>query len=122
MANGDTAALSNGAATWQYDIAGNASQVTVTISTDKGRVVYSGNAEAGSGVHSFDWDGKDQQGVPMPEGIYTITVAATNLSRQSIPATTAISGKVDGVEIKVSAVREVAFFAEGRIDVLSGPL
>ena len=99
-AAGEKAALVNGSATWGFELPINSAQTTVTIADETGLVVATANATTEKGTHNFVWDGLSDQGVPQPDGIYTITVAAKDTEGQKIPVVTAIQGTVDGVEVE----------------------
>ena len=48
------------------------------------------------GDNSFAWDGKDKNGIPMPDGIYSFEVGAS-AKDEAVEATGYISGTVDGI-------------------------
>ena len=52
-ASGNTATLTDGSASWQYNLGGNAANVTVQVSDSSGNVVFTGAAPTGSGPQSF---------------------------------------------------------------------
>ncbi len=54
----------------------------------------------GPGLHDFAWDGKDDKGVQMNQGVYSFRIIAKDGSGQPVPASSRISGKVTGVSIK----------------------
>ena len=81
-AEGDEAVLSNGAASWQYTLDGNSAQTVVSIANANGN----------------DWDGKNTQGLPQPDGLYTITITAKDINGQSVASTTTMEGVVSGIE------------------------
>jgi flagellar basal-body rod modification protein FlgD len=71
--DGQTAALKNGLATWTFNVP---KPITgqVTIRNATGQTVYTGSFSMNTGMQSFQWDGRDAQGVQWPDGNYTITV------------------------------------------------
>lgn len=97
-AEGDQAVLSNGSAGWQYELDGNSVQTTISIENSAGNTVFTGQGLISEGVHEFDWDGTTNQGVPQPEGLYTITVTATDGNGQIVATSTTIEGVVSGIE------------------------
>lgn len=98
QAEGADTTLTGGRATWQYSLPRNAASVDVTITDDTGKSVFTGTAEGAKGAHSFVWDGRNTQGVPQPEGTYTIAIKAKDSSGGAITASTSVLGRVNGVE------------------------
>ncbi len=96
-AEGDTTMLSDGSASWNYDIDSKASSVTITISDQDGNTVWSGSGETSAGSHTFTWDGTDSDGNTLEDGAYTISVTAKDSSGNSIDTSTSINGKVTGI-------------------------
>ena len=97
-ATGDTTVLANGYAEWNYSLPEVAENVTLTITDSDGETVFETTGEGGIGGHKFVWDGLDQSGAPLPEGQYTLTVAATDVAGDVVVATTTIIGHVTGME------------------------
>jgi len=97
-AAGDTATLANGQATFAYSLPENANATTIRITNDAGVTVFTGSGAIASGGHDFVWDGRADNGVVQPDGVYTIAIAATAADGTPISATTSISGKVNGIE------------------------
>ncbi len=97
-ATGDTTVLANSYAEWNYSLPEVAEDVTLTITDSDGETVFETTGEGTIGAHKFVWDGLDQSGEPLPEGQYTLTVAATDVEGEAIVATTTIVGHVTGME------------------------
>jgi len=75
---GDKMTLVEGKAPYGMAVAKDADAVTVTIKDAAGVVVRTIDLGAQkSGIHTFDWDGMDAAGKPMPAGGYTMSVTAT---------------------------------------------
>ena len=55
-------------------------------------------ANSRPGTHDFEWDGKDNAGVPKPDGVYTISVSAIDSQGNEVGSSTALIGVVNGVE------------------------
>ena len=51
----------------------------------------------GSGVHKFQWDGKDSSGQKVPDGVYTIAISATDANGELIIPDTQVGGIVKGI-------------------------
>jgi flagellar basal-body rod modification protein FlgD len=58
----DVARLSEGAASWNYDITGAVGTANISIRDSAGREVHSENVVAANGVKTFEWDGRDLSG------------------------------------------------------------
>ena len=84
--------------TLSYELPENAATGTVTILDENDEVVFSQDIELTAGVHTFVWDGKDQSGVPVPEGKYEIRVAALTETSGSLNVSTYVPGHVSGLE------------------------
>ena len=96
--DGQTAALKNGQATWTFNVPKPVtSQVTIRNST--GQTVYTGSFSMNAGMQSFQWDGRDAQGVKWPDGNYTISVTGKDTSGQTVAIPTEIEGVVDFVDL-----------------------
>lgn len=96
--DGQTAALKNGQATWTFNVPKPVtSQVTVRNAT--GQTVYTGSFSMSAGVQSFQWDGRDAQGVKWPDGNYTISVTGKDTAGQTVAIPTEIEGIVDSVDL-----------------------
>lgn len=97
-AAGDTTQLQNGAASWTYDLAGDANSVVVKITNAAGQEILTAPYETEAGQHVLDWDGNDQNGLQVPDGQYTLSVEAKNFAGEAIGVTMNLSGQVTGVE------------------------
>ncbi len=98
-ASGNTIELSeNSSAQISYDLASDASSVTIDIydsSGSKVRTVSLGSETSGS--QSYAWDGKDNNGNALDPGVYTIAVGATDINNNTVSVSTYIRGTVTGV-------------------------
>ena len=99
QSKGADQALVNGSAVFGYTLSANARATSFSISDSTGRVVYHGIGETGSGNHSFTWDGKDDNGLQMPDGTYSIAIGAVDNQNQPVTVDTQVSGRVTGVEV-----------------------
>jgi flagellar basal-body rod modification protein FlgD len=96
--DGQTAALSNGQATWSFSVPKPVSAV-VTIKNSTGQSVYSSSYTMQTGTQNFTWDGKDNSGVQWPDGNYTLSVTAKDASGQSVSIASEVQGVVDSVDL-----------------------
>lgn len=75
--------------------------VIIQIFDSNGNVVQqidAGNKD--TSVQSVEWDGKDQQGIALSDGVYDFQVLATDENGQSISVTSYLRGTVDGVALE----------------------
>lgn len=93
--------LVDGAATWSYELAGNAADVTLQVLDSTGKVVWSGPApDKTTGVHDFTWDGSTTGGGKMDDGgVYTLKVVAKDGTGAAVDAQVLMRGRVTGVEM-----------------------
>ena len=80
-----------------YSLSGDAS-VTVNIYDAYGnsvRTINMGNKLAGN--HNFAWDGLNDEGVQMPDGIYSYKISAIDTDGNVVNASETVSGVVDGL-------------------------
>ena len=81
-----------------YTLSGNASEVKISISDSSGKIVREVNLEAQTaGNKNYVWDGKDSNGITLPEGRYNIKVEAYSADGNPVAVTTAVWGTVTGV-------------------------
>lgn len=99
-ADGSAVRLSeSGRAELSYRLDGPAAAVELSVHDERGKLVWRSAGEGQAGVHTVTWNGLTAAGERLPEGLYTLEVAATDAGGESVPASTSIAGTVDGVEI-----------------------
>jgi len=96
--DGKTAALTNGQATWSFQVPKPAS-ATVTITNATGQSVYTGGFTMNAGTQNFTWDGRGNNGVQWPDGNYTISVTAKDASGQTVAIPSEVQGVVDSIDL-----------------------
>lgn len=95
---GGTNALVDGQAKWQYELPSDAASVTFTIADSSGKLVYTSSGDTSAGSHDFVWDGKDNGGNQLQDGIYTFNVAALDGENKSLSTDVYSLGRVTGVQ------------------------
>ena len=105
-----TATLSGGKASWDYSLGADATTSTATIKDSQGVVRWTGPlSDLSSGQHTFSWNGQSAAGVAQPDGDYTLSIAASNVSGQDIATTVlqqgvvgSIASDANGVELNIT--------------------
>ena len=101
---GSTFNLASGSAALNLNL-GAAANVTLTVKNPSGQVVgLIPVGQLSAGDHTLGWDGKDANGVPLPDGTYSVSVSATTASGAAATTTTSVLVKVDSVSFKNGAV------------------
>lgn len=98
MANPSTN-LSNGMANWSYEVDQRAASSAITVLDAKGNAVFTTEGVTGAGSHNFSWDGKDKNGKAFPDGVYSLSVSALDLSKKPVTAKVFTTGTVTNVEV-----------------------
>jgi len=93
--------LTEGEATWSYELAGDATDVKLQVLDGTGKVVWEGAADdRTTGLHDFTWDGQTSAGGQLEDGgVYTLKVTATNGSGAAIDSQVLMRGRITGVEL-----------------------
>jgi len=77
LVSGNTLSLADGSARGGFELSQAADRVDIAILDQAGLVVQTtsfGLSEAG--LHSFDWDGRNNAGTALPDGIYRMRISA----------------------------------------------
>ena len=101
----DLLLLKDGAAKISYGLDRNAAQTIISITDQNGRAVRAVRGETDAGRHEFEWDGRDSNGLQMPDGVYGFSVVATDGDEETIDTIAASFGRVTGVEVVDNAPR-----------------
>ena len=97
--NGSTTALSNSQAVWNLNIPRDCN-LNISIANKAGQTVFSGAYTATAGDNQpFSWNGKGNDGTQWPDGQYTLTATATDVSGNSVGVNTLIQGVVSSVDL-----------------------
>ena len=97
-ASGNTINYSSGETAIDFNLGGNASQVTVTVYNSSGtavRTIAMNSVQAGD--VSCTWDGRNDGGEAVSPGTYYYSVKATDYSGAAVNATTYANGTVTGI-------------------------
>ncbi len=89
--------LQNGEAAGTYTLNTPTTGTAITISNAAGRVVRTATGETAAGTHGFVWDGRDNAGNRVPDGVYSVTVTGQT-GTSTVTAGTSVYGRVTGAE------------------------
>lgn len=90
----------SGDQTINYDAETSATEATITISDEDGKVVYSGELGAiPEGESTWTWDGKDLNGQTCAAGDYTFSITATDVDGGEVVVTEQMAGRIDGMDL-----------------------
>jgi flagellar basal-body rod modification protein FlgD len=98
VTNGN-APLVKGAADWSYNLGTQSAQTVLTVTDTKGNVVFSGAGETAPGAHDFAWNGQNGNGTQMPDGVYTLHVAAKAADGTNVTGSVSSKGVVSEVDM-----------------------
>lgn len=96
--NDNQLVLSNGTARFSYAISDNPATATIKIADSKGNVVRQINATTSNDTYDLAWDGKNDAGVALPNGIYTLTVSTADAKGTSKNLSTTVFNPVNGIK------------------------
>jgi len=98
--SGNTAVLTNGSASWNYNLPSTATSANVSIADSNNNVVWTGPATGlGAGAQTFTWNGQNQSGQKQANGgVYTLTITAKNATGGTITPTTSSQGVATAVQ------------------------
>ena len=74
-----------------------ARDVRVAITDSTGTVVKSETIDASVGTNTWTWDGKNNSGIQLSNGAYTVAVEGSSTDGTSVALPTTITGTVTGV-------------------------
>ena len=94
-----TARLSEGQASWAYELPQEAASTSLIVRDENGQAVFTAEGETGEGWRDFAWNGEDDAGNPQPEGDYTLSVVARDAEGEDLGVRVRTSGQVTGVDL-----------------------
>lgn len=119
-ADGIILMLQDGESTVTYDLGGNAKETNILIIDEQGDTVRTleGNNEVGH--HELTWDGKDENGNQLEDGLYGFLVTAVDANNKPVPLVQGTTGRVTGVKmVDGEVILEVGELEVALADVLS---
>jgi flagellar basal-body rod modification protein FlgD len=119
-ADGIILMLQDGESTITYDLGANAAEANILIIDEEGNTVRTIEADTEVGHHEVVWDGLDDDGEPLDDGLYGFLVTAIDADKKPVPLVQGTIGKVTGVKLVDGAVTlEVGELEIALTDVLS---
>jgi flagellar basal-body rod modification protein FlgD len=98
VVDGSNGSLSGGQATWNLNVSKPAA-ATITVQDSTGATVYTATGSLQPGGQQFVWNGIGSDGVQRLDGVYTITAVASDASKQNVPVSIELQGKVNSVDL-----------------------
>ena len=110
-ATGDKLILEDGQGRIGYELQVDSARTTITIVDQFGVPVLSTSGNTSAGRHIFDWNGVDDVGNQLQDGVYSVIVGAFDGEDELLDSTTTTFGTVTGVEA-----------VDGEVTLIMGPL
>ncbi len=99
-ATGDRLSYKGSAVEFSYIIDEPVNSTNINIYNDAGELVKSINiGPMDAGKYSYRWDGSDNNGSSVPDGVYRVDVIAINKQGQPIEVTTEVDSLITGVDL-----------------------
>lgn len=95
--------LAEGQAEWEYTLPNDAETVSLVIK-EGDKVVARATGETTTGTHTFTWDGTNEAGSQLEDGVYTLEITATDADGEAVNTTIRAAGRVTGVDLSGSEV------------------
>jgi flagellar basal-body rod modification protein FlgD len=96
---GGQGSLTSGEASWNYNLGATAASAVLTVTNANGQTVYTGQGATAQGNNSFSWNGQDNNGNQLPDGTYTLNVAAADANGTAITSTVSSTGQVSEINM-----------------------
>ncbi len=96
--SGDAAVLQDGESELVYILPEDVSSAKVEIYNAEGDLVKSFDGADTVGLHRYAWDGTDDLGNDLDDGLYRLNVRVENIGEQEVTASTRSSAVVKGVD------------------------
>ena len=102
--NSATAPLTNGQANFVYTLPAATAGTALTVTDANGDVVYTQPGQTAAGTFVFNWNGRTNTGVQLPDGDYTLKIQTTTAANgTTVTPTIASVGTVASVGVQNGA-------------------
>ncbi|WP_430913010.1 flagellar hook assembly protein FlgD [Methylobacterium sp. sgz302541] len=101
-ADGKTATLKSGSASWNLTASRAAAKATITILDSKSNVVGTLSKALTAGSQTLSWDGRNAAGLTSSDGQYSIKIDAYDATGGKVSVDTSVSGTVDSIDLSGS--------------------
>lgn len=98
-ADGIILMLQGGESTVTYDLGANAAEVNILIIDELGNTVRTIEGDTEVGHHEITWDGLDDDGEPLEDGLYGFLVTAIDGDDKPVELVQGTVGQVSGVKL-----------------------
>jgi len=101
--------LANGQASFGVNLPTDATKVTLTLQNAAGQIVATLNPGAmAAGNQVLNWDGKTANGTQLPDGAYTVSIAATDAAGKAVDASPTSYATVTAVNFNNGVITVIA--------------
>lgn len=119
-ADGIILMLQDGESTITYDLGANAAKTSILVIDEEGNTVRTLEGDTDVGHHELVWDGLDDDGEALDDGLYGFLVTAIDADDKPVPLVQGTAGRVTGVKTVDGVVTlEVGELEIALSDVLS---
>src|SRR3546814_20672102 len=91
--------LEDGESTITYDLGANAAETNILIIDEEGNTVRTLEGDTEVGHHEIVWDGLDDDGEALEDGLYGFLVTANDAEQKPVPLVQGPIGQVTGVKV-----------------------
>jgi len=98
-ADGIILMLQDGESTITYDLGANADKVNILVIDELGNTVRTIEGDTEVGHHEITWDGLDDDGEPLDDGLYGFLVTAVDKDKKPVALVQGTTGQVSGVKL-----------------------
>ncbi|GAB4393665.1 MAG: flagellar hook capping FlgD N-terminal domain-containing protein [Kiloniellaceae bacterium] len=98
-ADGIILMLQDGGAKVTYDLGANAAETNILIIDEEGNTVRTIEGDNEVGHHEITWDGLDDDGEPLEDGLYGFLVTSIDSDGNPVPLIQGTEGEVTGVKV-----------------------